>query len=173
MFGKKSSDAQFRRGLSELFPRLWRYCIALTVNRPDADDLAQAACLRALERFDKFTPGTRLDSWVFCIAHRIWLNELRAARIRRGGGIAPIEDLDLVDETSDVEMNISAREVLRSVMRLPEAQRIMVLLVYVEGFSYKEAAEIAEVPIGTVMSRLASARKTLTAADNERSSKKA
>ncbi len=150
-----------RGELTAVFPRLWRYCMTLTGQRADADDLAQATCLRALERADQFVPGTHIDRWVFRIAHRIWLNELRAVRIRRGGGLAPVEDVELIDPRADTDVNISAREVLRKVMQLPEAQRVVVLLVYVEGYSYKEAAEVVEIPIGTVMSRLAAARRKL------------
>ncbi|MEM7776850.1 MAG: RNA polymerase sigma factor [Pseudomonadota bacterium] len=173
MFSRKSSEARFRRDLAQVFPRLWRYCLTLTANRADADDLAQAACLRALERWEQFEPGTRIDRWLFRIAQRIWLNELRAARIRQGGGMASVDELDLIDDRADVEMNISAREVLRQVMRLPEAQRSVVLLVYVEGYSYKEAADIIEIPIGTVMSRLAAARKALARSEDSEASKKA
>ncbi len=173
MFGRKNSEARFRRDLAQLFPRLWRYCVTLTANRADADDLAQATCVRALERWEQFEPGTRIDRWAFRIAQRIWLNELRAARIRRGGGLAPVEELDLIDDRSDIEVNFSAREVLRQVMRLPEAQRSVVLLVYVEGYSYKEAAEVIEIPIGTVMSRLAAARKSLSQDADIDASKKA
>ncbi|MEL6374933.1 MAG: RNA polymerase sigma factor [Pseudomonadota bacterium] len=173
MRDRSPAQTDVRHGLADVFPRLWRYCLTLTANRADADDLAQAACLRAIERAHLFEPGTHLDRWVFTIAHRIWLNELRAARLRRGGGLAPIEDVDLIDEKADTEMNFSARELLRKVLRLPEAQRVVVLLVYVEGYAYKEAAAIIGIPIGTVMSRLAAARKKLAAQDSEQASKRA
>ena len=80
---------------------------------------------------------------------------------RLGGGLVPVEDIDLPDTTPGADVNILARDVLNRVNALPEAQRQSVFLVYVEGFSYKEAAEIMEIPIGTVMSRLAGARKRL------------
>ena len=94
------------------------------------------------------------------MARRIWLNELRADAVRRGGGLVPAEDL--VDDKDDTMTNILAGEVLSKVRALPEAQRISVMLVYVEGYSYAEAAEMLEIPTGTVMSRLAAARKKLT-----------
>ena len=150
-----------REGLEALFPRLWRYCVVMTGRRERAEDVAQAACLRALEKAALFTPDTQLDRWVFRIAQRLWLNELRADAVRRGGGIAPIETVELVDTAASSETNIFARQVLDSVMALPEAQRVAVLLVFVEGFRYREVAEILDIPIGTVMSRLAAARAKL------------
>ena len=133
----------------------------MTGRRERAEDVAQAACLRALEKAGLFAPGTQLDRWVFRIAQRLWLNELRADAVRRGGGIAPIDAVDLMDTASSSETNIFARQVLDSVMALPEAQRATVLLVFVEGFRYREAAEILDIPIGTVMSRLTAARAKL------------
>ncbi len=151
-----------RGGLDRLLPRLWRFCLVLSRDRSLADDLVQAACLRALERESQFQAGTRLDRWVFRIAQTVWLNQLRADKVRRGRGIVPIEDADLIDEAGDLEGNLYFNEVVSAVMALPEALRTTVLLVYVEGYSYKEAAEHLEIPIGTVMSRLASARERLS-----------
>ena len=149
------------KGLKPVFPRLWRYCLTLTGNREGADDLAQAACLRAIEKSHLFTPGSKFDSWVFRIAQRVWLNELRAEAVRRGGGMVTLDEFDLADAKPGPESNLLAREVLLEVLALPEAQRATVMLVYVEGYSYKEASEILEIPIGTVMSRLAAARGKL------------
>nr|WP_256386296.1 RNA polymerase sigma factor [Kiloniella sp. EL199] len=137
---------------------MWRYCLVLTRNRDSANDLAQAACERALEKADRFETGTHLDRWIFRIAQRIWLNELRSQAVRRGGGLVSVNDIDLPDTKADTETNIYASQVLKEVYLLPEAQRVTVLLVYVEGFSYKDAAEVLDIPIGTVMSRLAAAR---------------
>lgn len=133
----------------------------LTRDTSLANDLAQNTALRALEKADLYKPGTNLDRWLFTIAHRIWLNEARAAAVRRAGGLIPSESVELADKGSDAETNIFARQVFERVLELPDAQRETVLLVYVEGFSYREAANILEIPIGTVMSRLAAARKKL------------
>lgn len=95
------------------------------------------------------------------MAQRIWLNELRANAVRKGGGLYPVEDLDLPSNDPDSETNFFTRQVLSEVNALPEAQRASVMLVYVEGFSYAEAADALDVPIGTIMSRLAAARKTI------------
>ena len=157
----EAARREIESAIPEIFPRLWRYCLALCGRRDWADDLAQAACLRALEKASSFIPGTHADRWLFRIAHRLWLNELRAAKLRRGAGLAPVEELDLIDDSPSAEANIFAGEVFSAVMALPEAQRATVLLVYVEGYRYKEAAEILDIPIGTIMSRLAAARRKL------------
>lgn len=171
LFGKKSSEQEIRDGLVAVFPRLWRYALVLTSNRAAADDLAQATCCRALEKADSYQQGTHLDRWLFTIAHRMWLNDLRANAVRRGGGLQAVEDIDLPGPGPDVETNYFAREVLHRVNALPEAQRACVLLVYVEGFKYAEAAGILDVPIGTVMSRLAAARKTVVAQMSDKGAK--
>jgi len=150
-----------RDGLAEVAPRLWRYAMALTGRRDVAEDLAQSACLRALEKAEQFEPGTHLDRWMFRIAQRIWLNDLRSQTVRRGGGLVPIEDANLTDNNSSAETNIFVSEVLSHIRALPEAQRSAVMLVYVEGFTYREASDVLEIPIGTVMSRLAAARATM------------
>jgi RNA polymerase sigma-70 factor (ECF subfamily) len=161
MLREKTALEEVRSGLPRLFPRLWRYCLALTSNRDRANDLAQAACLHALEKARHFEPGTHLDRWLFRLTQRLWLNELRADAVRAGRGLLPVEEIDLADNKSDPHANLYAKEVLSAVMGLPEAQRVTVMLVYVEGHSYREAAEILDIPAGTVMSRLAAARKTL------------
>ena len=148
-------------GLKPLYPRIWRYCVALTGSRDRADDLAQASCLRALEKANRFMPGTRLDLWMYRLTQRVWLNEMRADAVRQRGSMTSIEEVDIADTNPGPESNLLARDVLREIMALPEAQRAAVILVYAEGFSYKEASEILDVPIGTVMSRLSAARMKL------------
>ena len=88
--------------------------------------------------------------------------------MRRGGGLLPVEEIELPDTAPSAEANIFARQVLSKVSELPEAQRACVMLVYVEGFSYAEAAEVLDVPIGTIMSRLATARGKVSAAVADR-----
>jgi len=159
----ESSHDAVRAGLRAHLARLWRYGLVLSGSRDAAEDLVQATCLRALERAHQFTPGTRLDRWLMTILHRVWLNELRAARYRRGQGLVDAESALVFDGLRAIEANISAAQVLRAVQSLPEAQRETVFLVYVEGYTYREAAEALDVPIGTVMSRLAAARAKLSA----------
>jgi len=148
-------------GLAAELKRLWRYGLVLSGKRDVAEDLVQATCLRALERAHQFTPGTRLDRWLFSILHSIWLNEIRAVRYRTGQGLVDAETELTFDGAYEVETNILAGQVLREVNSLPEVQREAVFLVYGEGLTYREAAEILAVPIGTIMSRLAGARAKL------------
>ena len=159
--GIVADHASVRDSLHGLLPRLWRFCHVLTGDRSAADDLAQSTCVRALERAIQFQPGSHLDQWVFRIAQSIWFNQRRAEKIRRGLGTVPAEEAGLASPGDDAESNIFLAQVLSSVMGLPEAQRVTVLLVYVEGLSYQAAAAILEIPIGTVMSRLAGARSRL------------
>lgn len=154
--------AEVRGGLEAHLARLWRYALSLSGARDVAEDLVQATCLRAIERADQFQPGTRLDRWLFAILRSIWFNESRARRVRAGQGVLDAGEALSIDGAHEIETNISAGQVLRAIGALPSAQRETVLLVYVEGYSYREAAELLGAPIGTVMSRLAAARATLT-----------
>jgi RNA polymerase sigma-70 factor (ECF subfamily) len=151
------------------FPKLWRYCLGLTQRRAEADDLAQATCLRALEHLERFNEKSFPDRWLIKVARNLWLNQLKAERVRKGGGLVPADRVDLEDLTSSPELDLFTRQVFSAVMDLPEAQRDTVLLAYVEGCSYKETANILDIPIGTVMSRLADARRKLSVLKGEAS----
>ncbi|TBN38924.1 RNA polymerase sigma factor [Pseudomonas sp. BGI-2] len=141
--------------------RLWRYGLLLSRQRHVAEDLVQATCVRALERAGQFVPGTRMDRWLLSILHSIWLNEVRARRVRQGQGLIDAESQLSFDGESVAQTHVLAAQVIRRVDALPEAQRETVYLAYVEGLSYREVAEVLQVPIGTVMSRLAAARVKL------------
>jgi RNA polymerase sigma-70 factor (ECF subfamily) len=157
----EASRREVREGLEPSLARLWRYALVLSRVRDVADDLVQATCLRAMERADQFTPGTRVDRWLLAILRSIWLNEIRARRVREGGGFVDAENVLTTDGVREMETNITASAVLRAIDQLPEAQRETVLLAYGEGYTYAEAAEALAIPIGTVMSRLAAARAAL------------
>jgi RNA polymerase sigma-70 factor, ECF subfamily len=161
----RNQDLQRRKlvqeGLPPLLKRLWRYAFVLTGDRDAAQDLVQATCVRALERSDQFLPGTHLIRWAYTILSSIWKNELRARRIRMGEGFVDPEFELVADASREIETNLFARQVLKEIERLPEAQRQAVFLVYGEGLSYREAAEVLDVPQGTIMSRLAAARTKL------------
>ncbi|KAB7894822.1 sigma-70 family RNA polymerase sigma factor [Rouxiella sp. S1S-2] len=148
-----------RNELSLCLARLWRYAMVLSKKRDVADDLVQATCVRALERGQQVEAGSRVDRWFFSILHSIWINETRAQQVRRGQGFVDIDELDAAPDEFDNQRQ--ANQVMQRVNQLPEAQRNAVFLVYVEGFTYLEAAQTLDVPIGTIMSRLASARQTL------------
>ena len=163
MLGLKNSQSAVRAAIQAHLAGLWRFALSLSGNPDTADDLVQAACLRALERHHQVQSVDRLDAWLMTICRSIWLNEMRAQSIRKAQSLAVTPDEELISATLDAETNFFALEVFTKVMDLPEAQRAAVLLVFVEGFSYREAAEILDVPIGTVMSRLSAARTKLRA----------
>jgi RNA polymerase sigma-70 factor (ECF subfamily) len=157
-----------QEGLSEdlpaLLPRLWRFALRLAGDRHDAEDLVQRACVRALERRHQLQPGTATLSWLFSIVHSVWVNEVRARQIRSHGCIQWTEELaDTVADpaASNPQTYVLQQQIIAAVEKLPDAQRAVMLLVAVEGLSYREAATVLEVPIGTVMSRLARARLTI------------
>jgi len=157
----KTGQDEVRANLPQYLARLWRYGLVLTNRSDAAEDLVQATCVRALERAQQFSAGTNLQRWLFAIMHSIWLNEVRSRRIRQGEGTIDAEKALVVDGAEQVEADVLAHQILREVRTLPEGQREAVFLVYVEGMAYREAAAVLDVPIGTIMSRLAAARLAL------------
>lgn len=154
-----------RKRIVELLPRLRRFAYSLTGDMDRADDLVQDTCERAFQRLDQWQPGTQLHSWLFRIAQNLWVDQYRAAKHRRNQGtLEELENLSGSDGRSVMESRMTLDAVMLGMDRLPEEQRVLVSLVCVEGLSYKEAASILSVPIGTVMSRLARARQALYAA---------
>lgn len=149
--------------LIAVLPRLRRFARGLTGSAAEADDLVQAACERALTRAHQFQEGTRFDSWMFRIAQTIWIDQLRSRNTRK----EVVEDEALhvgSDEPGRrVEARLALQEVRAALAQIPAEQRMALLLVTVDGMSYKQAAEVAEVPVGTIMSRLARARVALQA----------
>lgn len=158
---RKITTSDVRQQLTVHLNRLWRYGLVLSRSRDMAEELVQATCVRALEKSAQFVPGTRIDRWLFSILHSIWISDLRARRVRMGQGFVDTEDLLAHDTHEQDEDRQRYQQIMRRVNALPEAQRNALFLVYVEGFSYQEAADTLSVPIGTIMSRLATARATL------------
>lgn len=164
-------DKQVERELRALLPRLRRFTCGLTGSSQDGDDLLQGTCERAIRNLDKWEAGTRLDSWLYRIAHNLHLNERRAAGVRQRHLLAveagqeglggEILGAGLVDGASAMEARLTLGAVRDFVQRLPEEQRAILLLFAVEGQSYKEIAEILDLPMGTVTSRLGRARLAL------------
>ena len=157
-----SEAAKIIRGpLIELLPRLRRFARNLTRHPDDADDLVQIALERALMRCEQWDSNARLDSWMFGIIRHAWIDELRSSK-RRGLQL-DVDELRevIVDSNNAAEMEVMS--VQAAMARLPEEQRTAVSLVLVEGLSYKEAAQVMEVPIGTLTSRLARGREALQA----------
>ncbi len=152
---------EVQEGLPPLLKRLWRYGLVLSGDSDTAHELVQATCLRALEKCDQFQPGTQISRWAYTILRSIWMNELRSRRVRTGNGFVDPEIALIADGIGEMDTNLLARQVLKEVERLPEGQREAVFLVYGEGLSYREAADMLGIPQGTVMSRLAAARAKL------------
>jgi RNA polymerase sigma-70 factor (ECF subfamily) len=144
-----------------LLPRLRRFARNLTHNPHDADDVVQIAVERALLRLDQWRRDARLDSWMFKIVRNAWIDELRS-RGRRDKVFLAEEAGDHVGIES-IENEATRMSVHAAMARLPEDQRVAVSLVLIEGLPYKEAAEVLEVPIGTLTSRLARGRQALQA----------
>ena len=147
--------------MGQYLARLWRDGLLLSRQRHVAEDLVQATCVRALERAGQFVPGMRMDRWLLSILHSIWLNEVRARRVRLGQEAADADVALSVDGEHAAHTHVLAAQVIRRVAALPETQRETLYLAYVEGLSCREVAEILQVPIATVMSRLATARLKL------------
>lgn len=155
------SSSDVRTQIAALLPRLRRFGRTLAHTREDADDLVQMAIEKALTRTDQWTPGTRLDSWMFRIMQTTWIDEVRA-RDRRGRTFVPEEEGEHVGHSPN-EAQFDAMAVRKAVSRLGDDQRAVVGLVLVEGLSYQEAAEVLDIPVGTLTSRLARAREALQA----------
>jgi len=148
-----------------LLPRLRRFALALCRSPEEADDLVQATCERGLAAAHRFTPGTRADMWLFRILRNLWLDRLRR-RSTRGVEVEIDAAFDLAAPGAAGlgEDRRYLAEVAARIRTLPPEQRDVLLLVCVEEFTYREAAEILDVPIGTVMSRLARARRKIATA---------
>jgi RNA polymerase sigma-70 factor (ECF subfamily) len=153
----------FSEQLVALLPRLRRFALGLAGSLAQADDLVQAACERALNRRHQFEEGTRFDSWLFRITQTIWIDQLRSNKVRKEEPEAEDDRIGSDESVRRAEARLALEEVRHAAQHLPPEQRAALMLVTVDGFSYKEAAEIAQVPVGTIMSRLARARVALAA----------
>ena len=147
-----------------LLPRLRRFAHALARSPADADDLCQAAVERAIKARASWQPGTRLDSWMYRIMRNLWIDTARAAH-RRGQTFIPAEEGQTVGDGGDraIEASVELGQVMRAMDTLPDEQREVIGLVLIEGFAYKEAAEMLDIPMGTLTSRLVRGRAALMA----------
>ncbi|MFT3851643.1 MAG: sigma-70 family RNA polymerase sigma factor [Ilumatobacteraceae bacterium] len=153
-------------------PQLYSAALRMTRNRSDAEDLVQETYLRAYRSYHTFDGGTNLRAWLFRILTNTFINVYRAKQRRPiEDELADIEDLYMYKRLGDIEASRSAEdtlfdmftddEVKQALEDLPENFRLPVLLADVEDFSYKEIAEILDIPIGTVMSRLHRGRRAM------------
>ncbi|WP_420481936.1 RNA polymerase sigma factor [Croceicoccus gelatinilyticus] len=152
----------FETGLLALLPRLRRFAAGLAGNGSDGDDLCQMTIERALANRGKWRGGTRLDSWVYRIMRNIRIDEARAVN-RRSQTFVAEEAGASVGSDGAQEASVELSDVDAAMAKLPDEQREAVLLVMVEGYSYKEAAEIVGCPVGTLNSRLVRGRDALMA----------
>jgi RNA polymerase sigma-70 factor (ECF subfamily) len=170
-----ADPADFAEQAMEHMPSLYSAALRMTRNPADAEDLVQETYLRAYKGFGGYTGGTNLKAWLYRILTNTFINRYRAKKRRpEETDFDDVEDFYLYRRMGGLEearANRSAEdelmdlfpeaEVKQAVEALPENFRLPVLLADVEGFSYKEIAEILEIPIGTVMSRLHRGRKAL------------
>jgi RNA polymerase sigma-70 factor (ECF subfamily) len=147
--------ATFQKKVEAAIPALRRYARALTRDADIADDLVQDALVRAL-RSEHLFQGDEIRSWLYTILTNLNRNRLRS--LARRPVLAPIEDNDAPDLAGP---EAGGRDIERAIALLVDEQRTALLLVVLEGLSYREVAEVQGVPIGTVMSRLARARVQL------------
>jgi RNA polymerase sigma-70 factor (ECF subfamily) len=180
------ADAAPRRALTEedkrrfqdealpLLDSLYAGALRMTRNPADAEDLVQETMLRAYRSFDRFEPGTNLKAWLFRILTNAYINVYRK-RQREPQKVSQddVEDFDLYQELKDHDPQFSATpetivldslvdsDITDAIDDLPEQFRLAVVLSDIEGFTYAEMAEIMDVPMGTVMSRLHRGRKAL------------
>lgn len=160
--GIKPVDPSLQQELISLLPRFRRFARGLTGNDSDADDLVQSAIEKALNRLDSWTDGTRLDSWIYRIIQTTWIDEYRRRAVRANY----LETVSLEgnlhqDGERDMENTMTLGAVRRALQSLPDEQRVVLLLICIEGYSYKEAADTLGIPIGTLTSRLARGRLAL------------
>ncbi|QHQ36034.1 RNA polymerase sigma factor [Algicella marina] len=156
-------EKAFRANVVALLPQLRRFALTLTRNRPDADDLVQIGCIKAIERHTQFRQEMRLDSWMYTILRNTWVSEIRKRNVRMGEGQVEAAEAPELRTDVDGHEETYGNQIIAMVMALPEGLSSVLLLVSVEGRSYKETAEILGIPIGTVMSRMSTARQRLRA----------
>lgn len=152
-------DKNIEQAMVALMPRLRRFAYGLSGSLDQADDLVQATYARALSRLHQWQPGTRLDSWLYRIAQSIHSNRLKADNVRQRYYDPRDPDTQSGNNgAKQIEAQLTLLAVRDFIQQLPKEQRVVLLLVCVEGLSYKETAETLDLPIGTVTSRLARAR---------------
>lgn len=170
-----ADQANFERDAMQYAPQLYTAAMRMTRNPADAEDLVQETFLKAYRAYHTFAEGTNLKAWLYRILTNTYINRYRRERRRpTETDLGDIEDLYLyrrigADQSAAasgsaedaVLSGLVEADIKRAVEDLPEAFRLPVLLADLEGFAYKEIAEILDIPIGTVMSRLHRGRKAL------------
>ncbi|HEY8872227.1 MAG TPA: sigma-70 family RNA polymerase sigma factor [Stellaceae bacterium] len=152
--------ADIHRSIEAEIPRLRRYARALTRDVVAADDLVQDCLARALGKLHLWQEGTDLRAWLFTILHNQYVNQVRRA-VREGAVVGLSETEPMLTRAPHQGQRLELRDLERAIAKLPEEQRSVILLVGLEGMRYEEVAEILDVPVGTVRSRLSRGREAL------------
>lgn len=168
-----ADQANFEADAMQFAPQLYSAALRMTRNPADAEDVVQETFLKAYRAYDSYREGTNLKAWLYRILTNTYINKYRKQqrrpsevelgelqdlylykRLGEASGAAQSAEADMLDEFVD-------SDVIEALESLPETFRLPVLLADVDGFSYKEIAEMLDIPIGTVMSRLHRGRKAL------------
>jgi RNA polymerase sigma-70 factor (ECF subfamily) len=148
------------RNIEAEIPRLRRYARALARDLAAADDLVQDCLARALGKLHLWQEGTDLRAWLFTILHNQYVNQVRRA-VREGAAVGLSETEPMLTRAPHQGSSLELRDLERAIAKLPEEQRSVILLVGLEGMRYEEVAEVLDVPVGTVRSRLSRGREAL------------
>lgn len=161
---REATQERIHARLVAFLPRLRRFCHGLTGNADQGDDLLQATVERALSRIDQWQAGTNLENWVFRMASNLNIDMIRARRVRGFPvDIDQAQDVPGEDLLAALEFRSELDAVRTALVAMPPELRAVMAAVTLDGRSYREAAEILEIPIGTVMSRLSRARQFVEA----------
>lgn len=155
---------EFKSQIIELLPRLRRFAMTLTRSAPDADDLLQEACARALQNWANYDMSQPLDRWLFRVVRNTWISEIRKRQVRQGEGLIPAEESHELQVEDGAEHRHDLQKVKSHIAKLPGYLTQPLLLVSLEGYSYRETSELLDIPMGTVMSRIHRARQMLASA---------
>lgn len=166
LFGRRDPREAFERQAEKVFPSVFGTALRLTRSREEAEDLAQEAIVRAYDAFDRFD-GTNFKAWILRIVTNLYINRYRQRQrgpqlgsLDEEGAIEPVADEGVVPDRQLFD-ELVGEEVEEALGRVPEDFRLAVVLSDIEGMSYQEIADITNVPIGTVRSRLARGRAML------------
>lgn len=157
-----SDPEQLRKDIAQLLPRLRRFGLALTGSQEDGDDIVQGAVANVLGRPGQLPPGVELDGWLFTTMQTLWRDEVRRRKTSGTKSAVTIAGAEKsVDGRRITETLLMLAETRERFARLPDDQRMALVLVVLEGMSYRDAAEQLDIPVGTLMSRLSRAREAL------------
>lgn len=153
------SDTEFKKQLADVIPHLRAFGRSLSGNRDLADDLVQETLLKAWAARDRFQAGTNMRAWTFIILRNYYLSQMRRSRFRGEWDDLTADRLLAAPAGQDKQVELS--DMQRALMQLPQSQREALILVGAGGFAYEEAAEICDVAVGTIKSRVARGRAAL------------